>query len=53
MFLGLSLAVGVAVYFIIRDAGKKRAERRKKSPLHDLEEQYLKNKKSDGNDTPG
>lgn len=53
IFLGLSLAIGIAVYLIIRDAGKKRAERRKKSLLRELEEQYLNDKKSDEDHTSG
>ena len=51
ILLGLSLSVGSLVYFAYRDIKRKKEQRRKKSPLRELEEQYLKdNVDNDDND---
>ncbi len=51
VYLGLSLAIGILVYLVYRDIKRKREERRRKSPLRELEEQYLK-KHDTGDEEP-
>lgn len=50
IFLGLSLAIGLGVYLLYREIKRRRTERRKRSALHELEEQFLKRRLSDVND---
>ena len=48
IFLGLSLSIGVAVYYIYRGIKKKQEERRRHSPLRQLEEEFLNKDKENG-----
>jgi hypothetical protein len=41
IFLGLALAVGVAIFFVYRDISKKRRDKKENSPLKELERKYL------------
>ncbi|MCX7767308.1 MAG: hypothetical protein N2246_11445 [Candidatus Sumerlaeia bacterium] len=50
IFLGLSLAIGFGVYLVYRELKRRRTERRKRSALKELEEQFLKRSGSDIND---
>ncbi len=41
VFLGLSLAIGIAIYLIYKEVKKKEERRKRESPLVELERKYL------------